>query len=137
MSDQKLSEEFKETIKSFLKEFKCPTASSEVDEDVETFQDLFWVLENNSEEICSAIFYEKECSSCSEKDDEIDKLEDKVVELEEKIDKMEDFEYELGEIKEEQSKSFFPETLIDFYKLQCFIEHKDKYSISDFEDLFK
>ena len=128
MIDQELTKEFKESIRSFFKEIGCLETSMEIDEDVETFQDLLYVLENNSSEITSAI--DHECDECQKKENKID-------ELEERVSNMKDSDAELSDLKEQFENSFYPETLTDVYKLQSFIENKDNYSISEFEEIFK
>lgn len=124
MERQPINKVFKQVFKSFAKEV-LKSSEDFIDDidDCETYYELKDVLENWSEEFFKEIG--GECSSCNDKNDEIEELESEVEELTERI----------NELEERESISYFPETIIDSYKLEAFKRNVDRFSLSEIESL--
>lgn len=131
MERQPINKVFKQVFKAFAKEV-LKSSEDFIDDidDCETYYELKDVLENWSEEIFKEIG--GECSSCKDKDDEIDSLEDEKSELEGEIEELTE---RVNELEERESISYFPETIIDRYKLEAFKRNVDKFSLSEIESL--
>lgn len=124
MERQPINKVFKQVFKAFAKEV-LKSSEDFIDDidDCETYYELKDVLENWSEEIFKEIG--GECSSCKDKDDEKSELKGEIEELTERV----------NELEERESISYFPETIIDNYKLEVFKRNVDRFSLSEIESL--
>ena len=118
-----MPEDFKDNLKLFLEEIGCMNISRKIGE-CESYMDLFKVMKYYSEELVGVLNYE--CMECDEKDDEISSLEGDLNQV----------EIELYNLENETKNCFTPQTLDDVFKIDVFMENKDKYSVSEFEGLF-
>lgn len=123
MIEEKIPEDFKDNLKLFLEEIECMNISRKIGE-CESYMDLFKFMKYYSEELVGVLNYE--CMECDEKDDEISSLESDLNQV----------ENDLYNLENETKNCFTPQTLDDVFKIDVFMENKDKYSVSEFEDLF-
>ena len=131
MERQPINKVFKQVFKAFAKEV-LKSSEDFVDDidDCETYYELKDVLGTWSEEFFKEIG--GECSSCNDKNDEIEELEDDKLELESEVEELTE---RINEMEERESISYFPETIIDSYKLEAFKRNVDRFSLSEIESL--
>ena len=131
MERQPINKVFKQVFKAFAKEVLKSSDDfiSDID-DCETYYELKETLEVWSEEIFKEIG--GECSSCKDKDDEIEDLKDDKSQLESEVEELNE---RVDELEERESISYFPETIIDSYKLEAFKRNVDRFSLSEIESL--
>jgi peptidoglycan hydrolase CwlO-like protein len=131
MENKEINKVFKQVFKAFAKEvLKSSEDFIDEIEECDTYRDLKDVLEAWSNEFFKEIG--GECSACQDKEIEIDRLEDEKTDLEGEVEELKEH---VGELEEKEKISYFPETLIDSFKLEAFKRNMDRFSLSEIESL--
>ena len=126
MKNKEMNKVFKQVLKTFVEETfdSCEDFVNEI-HNCSTYGELKEMLEENAEYIAKKLNMDMSCDNCSDKDDEIEDLEDSITDL----------TSENEEMYKDIKKGFVPISLDDVYKFEAFKAAKDNFSVSEMESL--